>query len=340
MTRRKHEQATLLPTTRAELRQWIRTRLELADAHEEALCAAIDTVFVQHERLWQESKEEALHAVAHNLTTQMDRLRHQLSARDATVRNIARYFEELVADLTDRVHRDPKTGLATFPWFMARVEAVLRLEQQDRWCAVGLVDIRSFKALNDTFGHAVGDLIIHRVAQLLREHVRLDDIVARQALMDNQTSELHARLGGDEFCFLVSDLTEHTGAARIADRFRRAVEDYDWGAEEPRLRGTTVTVDVGVVCLTLETTAERRDVAHHLGRDLVARADASMYRAKTTRAENVCPLLVRLEHGQLVEFDHRERMAVARRRLRMSEVIFGGPASVTPTGWRSELSPK
>ena len=310
MTRRKREDANLLPTTRAELRQWIRSRLRLADTHEAALCDAIDAVFVQHERLWQESKQAALHAVSQNLTTRIDDLRHQLSARDATVHKIARYFEELVADLTDRIHRDPKTGLATFPWFIGRVEAVLRREQQDGWCAVGLVDIRSFKTLNDTFGHAVGDLIIHRVAQLLRQHVRSDDTIARQAMVEDQTRDVHARFGGDEFCFLVSGLPEHTDAARIADRFRRAVERYDWGAEEPRLAGTTVTVDVGVACLTLAQTTAGRHVARQLGPDLVARADASMYRAKTTRAEHACPLLVRLEHGHLVEFDRHDSMSL------------------------------
>src|SRR5688500_9735636 len=175
MRRRKREQTNQLPATRSELRHWIHSQLCLAEPHEKALVDAVDAVFMQYERLWQQSKDEALLAVSHTLTTRMGRLRDELSARDATVHTIARYFEDVVADLTDRIHRDAKTGLATFPWFTERLEAFLRLEQPNGWCAVGLVDIRSFKTLNDTLGHTVGDLVIDRVAQLLREFVRADD---------------------------------------------------------------------------------------------------------------------------------------------------------------------
>jgi hypothetical protein len=66
----------------------------------------------------------------------MNRMREELLARDATVSSIARYFEDLVADLTDRVHRDPKTRLMNFRRFIEQLEAFLALEQRGRWCAV------------------------------------------------------------------------------------------------------------------------------------------------------------------------------------------------------------
>ena len=97
------------PQTRSELHQWIRERMHLPAAYEQALIDAIDNVFMKHEQLWQQSKQEAIQAVSAGFTDRLKRLRDELSARDATVSSIARYFEDLVADLTDRVHRDPKT---------------------------------------------------------------------------------------------------------------------------------------------------------------------------------------------------------------------------------------
>src|SRR5207244_11751219 len=94
------------------------------------------------------------------------------SSKDATVSSISRYFEALVADLTDKSHRDPKTKLMNFGRFTDQLESFLALEQRVRWCAVGLVDITAFKWYNDALGHAVGDRIIERVAHRLREPAR------------------------------------------------------------------------------------------------------------------------------------------------------------------------
>src|SRR5262249_34308857 len=95
------------PQTRSELHTWVRERLRLPAAIESALLSAIDAVFTRHERLWQESKQEAIQALSSGFADKMARVKTELSAKDATVNSIARYFEALVADLTDRSHRDP-----------------------------------------------------------------------------------------------------------------------------------------------------------------------------------------------------------------------------------------
>src|SRR5829696_2565416 len=223
-------ESEIAPQSRSELHQWVRERLHLAGHQEQWLLEAIDNVFLQHERLWQQSKQEAIQAVSAGFTERMNRMREELSARDATVSSIARYFEDLVADLTDRVHRDPKTRLMNFRRFVEQLEAFLALEQRGRWCAVGLVDITSFKAFNDTFGHALGDKIIDRVARLLREQVRGDDLLAQDVADARVTQEMHARFGGDEFCFLIPELDDPEDAWVIAERFREAVETFDWSS--------------------------------------------------------------------------------------------------------------
>src|SRR5687767_3951697 len=174
------------PQTRTELQAWIRDHLKLPAAVESALLSAIDVVFSRHERLWQESKQEAIQALSSGFADKMAHVKNELSAKDATVSSMSHYFEQLVADLTDKSHRDPKTKLMNFGRFTEQLESFLALEQRGRWCAVGLVDITGFKWYNDALGHAVGDRIIERVAHLLREQVRSDDLLAQERVAFDQ----------------------------------------------------------------------------------------------------------------------------------------------------------
>jgi GGDEF domain-containing protein len=306
-------EAEVLPQTRNELQVWVREHLHLVPGAESALLAAIDAVFTRHERLWQESKHEAIQALSAGFADKMARVKNELSAKDATVSSIAHYFEGLVADLTDKSHRDPKTKLMNFGRFTYQLESFLALEQRGRWCAVGLVDITGFKWYNDALGHAVGDRIIERVASLLREQVRSEDLIAQDRLPPGagrpdtgdarfgRGKELHARFGGDEFCFMIPDLAASSQAHAVGERFREAVERYDWTTEDRRLSAQPVRVDVGVVCLWLGRVADRRFIARRLAADLIQRADTLMYEAKGQRATHIHLVKTRLEDGTLVE---------------------------------------
>jgi len=288
------------PQTRSELHTWIRRALHLPSGMETALVGAIDSVFTRNERLWQESKHEAIQALSAGFADKMARVKTELSAKDATVSSISRYFEALVADLTDRSQRDPKTKLMNFARFTQQLESFLALEQRGRWSAVGLVDIHGFKEYNDTLGHSAGDRIIGRVAQLLREQVRADDLLALDAGA-TRPEELHARFGGDEFCFLIPDLDDSSQAYAIGERFREAVERYDWTCEDRRFTGQPVRVDVGVVCLELGRVTERRFIGRRLAADLIQRADQLMYEAKGEPANHICLLRTRIENAMLVD---------------------------------------
>jgi GGDEF domain-containing protein len=298
-----------IPQTRNELQSWIREQLRLPAPLETSLLTAIDAVFSRHERLWQESKHEAIQALSAGFADKMARVQTELLAKDATVSSISHYFEALVADLTDKSHRDPKTKLINFGRFTEQLESFLALEQRGRWCAVGLVDITGFKWYNDALGHAVGDRIIERVAALLREQVRSDDLLAQERL-GPRTKDLHARFGGDEFCFLVPDLAECHQAHAVGERFREAVERFDWTLEDRRLEAQPVRVDVGVVCLWLGRVAERRFIARRLAADLIERADKLMYEAKSDRASHIYLVRARIENGLVVDAADGELPAV------------------------------
>src|SRR5262249_46798388 len=123
------------PQTRNELQAWVREHLTLPASLEASLLAAIDAVFTRHERLWQESKHEAIQALSAGFADKMARVQTELSAKDATVSSISRYFEALVADLTDKSHRDPKTKLMNFGRFTAPPGAVPPLQKPRPSCA-------------------------------------------------------------------------------------------------------------------------------------------------------------------------------------------------------------
>jgi diguanylate cyclase (GGDEF)-like protein len=287
------------PRTAAELRQWVRSHLHLDDEEQTQLFHAIDNVVGRQRQLIEESKHEAIRALSEGFAAKMERLQRQLTEKDVTVSNIARYFEEVVAELTEKSHRDPKTKLLNFDWFMERLESFLAVEQRVRWCGVGVVDITSFKSYNDTLGHATGDKIIERVASILSDQIRSEDFLALER--GGQGRDLHARFGGDEFCFLIPDLPGCAEAFEIADRFKEAVEAHDWSRDDRRLDTRPVMVDVGVVCLRLGPVSERRGVARKLASELIQRADTLMYDAKGRRAEHVHSTAVRVQNGELVE---------------------------------------
>jgi diguanylate cyclase (GGDEF)-like protein len=287
------------PRTTADLRRWVRDRLGLSDEALGELFRGIDSVMASQRQLIEQSKSEAIRALSEGFAAKMERLQKQLTDKDITVSNIARYFEDVVAELTEKSHRDPKTKLLNFDWFMERVESFLAVEQRVRWCGIGVVDINSFKWYNDTLGHAVGDRIIERVACILSDQIRSEDFLALERA--GEARDLHARFGGDEFCFLIPDLPGCHEAAEVANRFKASVEQHDWSRDDRRLIARPVHVDVGIVCLRLGPVAERRGVARKLAAELIQHADKLMYDAKGQHAECVFTAAVRVENGELVD---------------------------------------
>src|SRR5262245_4786684 len=302
------------PRTTADLRLWVRDQLTLSEDEENELFQVVENVVARQRQLVEESKHEAIRALSEGFAEKMSRLQKQLTEKDVTVSNIARYFEEVAAELTEKSHRDPKTKLLNFDWFMERLESFLAVEQRVRWCGIGVVDITSFKWYNDTLGHATGDRIIERVARILSDQIRSEDFLALER--GGQGRDLHARFGGDEFCFLIPDLPGCAEAVHIADRFKESVEAHDWSRDDRRLSTRPVKVDVGIVCLRLGGVAERRGVARKLSADLIHRADQLMYNAKGQKADHVRACAVRVVNGELTEIPDALLRSLENRSLR------------------------
>lgn len=153
------------------------------------------------------------------------------------------------------------TGLANRGHFAAQLDRELARARRDhRSLAVLFLDIDRLKAINDAHGHAAGDALLTETARRLSARLRGVDLVARY--------------GGDEFLVLLVDLPDDgaTQAALVVDDLTDAVE------HELDVGGTThqVSVSIGVSLYPRDAVTAS---------DLIAHADAAMYRAKPHRRD-------------------------------------------------------
>jgi len=162
---------------------------------------------------------------------------------------------ELREQLKGQALRDPLTGLGNRRF----LESALRREaaaatRGGRPLALALLDLDHFKQVNDSFGHEAGDAVLRAMGEVLREHTRVSDTVGRY--------------GGEEFLVLLPD-TGVDGALAVAghllDAVRRLTVLWPGGVLD------AITASIGVAVFPQHV--ESAD-------DLVAAADAALYRAK------------------------------------------------------------
>ncbi len=148
---------------------------------------------------------------------------------------------------------------------MQRLEESLKLSSRSASpTSVVLVDVDHFKHINDTWGHAAGDLALVRIARVLREAVRSSDVVCRY--------------GGEEFLVVLPD-TGLAGARTVAEKVRKRLVDLAITFEGHQI---PITASAGVAATRLE--AWDPDCAGALIRD----ADTALYAAKEQGRNRVC----------------------------------------------------
>ncbi len=135
----------------------------------------------------------------------------------------------LYARMEELATTDELTGLPNRRTFEDRLEkAVARHRRGERRLGLIMLDVDHFKAVNDTYGHAVGDRVLERVADVLQESVREIDVPAR--------------FGGEEFAVVLEEANREQ-ASMVAERIRSDIEALDFEAAEGRF---SCTVSLGV----------------------------------------------------------------------------------------------
>ncbi|WP_180132355.1 PAS domain S-box protein [Rhodoferax sp. BLA1] len=201
-------------------------------------------------------------------------------------RGVTRQYVALFSDISarkaneDRVRQlaffDALTELPNRRLLTDRLSQILLANKRSgHFGAVLFMDLDNFKPLNDTHGHAVGDLLLIEVARRLKASVREVDTVAR--------------LGGDEFVVLLSELdltleTSQTQAMAIADKIRRSIAEVYRLTRNSHTGSASQAVEhhctasIGVAVFDPSQT-DQENILHH--------ADEAMYRAKETGRNQV-----------------------------------------------------
>src|SRR4029450_7018858 len=97
------------PRTTADLRVWVRQHLNLDEKRAQQLFQAVEHVVGRPRQLLEQTKHDAIRALSEGFAAKMEKLQRQLTEKDVTVSNIARYFEDVVAELNHKSHRHPQT---------------------------------------------------------------------------------------------------------------------------------------------------------------------------------------------------------------------------------------
>ena len=187
------------------------------------------------------------------------------------------FYTGLVADISERkalydrlrfmAEHDGLTGLYNRTYFLDELERTVgRVQRHKKPSAVLYLDLDNFKYVNDTLGHAAGDILLVEVTSVLSKRARKCDLTAR--------------LGGDEFAVLLYDLSAEQ-AMSVAESFRSVLSQFRFVHKGKRVN---IGCSIGVSVITHETQTAAQalmqaDIGCHLakrhGRNCVHRYEPS-----------------------------------------------------------------
>lgn len=195
--------------------------------------------------------------------------------------------------LHDALH-DWLTGLPNRMLFQDRLEHALGRNRRnpDDSFAVIFLDLDRFKVINDSLGHAVGDLLLKTVARRIESCVRPGDTVAR--------------LGGDEFTILLEDVSDEATALAITSRIQEVIADPLYLDDQE----VFTTASIGVTLSVLQYTSAD---------DMIRDADTAMYHAKVRGKARAVVFDPQMHAAamQLLQLESALRWALQRNELRL-----------------------
>jgi len=164
---------------------------------------------------------------------------------------------------------DSKTGLLNAgTWEREAATEVARAVRTRSPIAVALIDVDHFKAVNDAYGHLVGDKALQAIARALTVFLREYDLVGR--------------FGGEEFALLLPQ-TKAVDAYRIAERIRTHIGNMPVAVGDADAGPVRISISIGVAAFGAKWDSNRAQLT-----ELLAAADAALYQAKRDGRDQVC----------------------------------------------------
>ena len=191
--------------------------------------------------------QRSLEELNHRLELRVAERTQALNQANAELREANQILEKLAAS-------DSLTELANRRSFFEHAAAeVQRAQRYGHPLSLQMLDIDHFKSINDHFGHAAGDEVLRKLADVLRANLRHNDLAAR--------------IGGEEFVVLLPE-TRLEAAAQHAERLRMAIAALRFPFDQS---AHSITVSIGVAAL---------DIGELSPDPMLMRADSGLYRAK------------------------------------------------------------
>ena len=216
--------------------------------------------------------------------------------------------------LLQRMRRDGRTLLYRRELGEERLLSTLREEHRGNGFGIEMVDHDRFKEYNDTFGHAIGDLVLSTTGRLFRMH---------------REGDIGVRWGGDEYLRIVRNLVTETQLGLVAGRDAELVDSFQWETLDERFKEHPPRLSIGLVYCERPSKEERAQMVQwdkqvsispeqrfddsvtvppgssfDIARKLVALADQKMYEAKRAFRDSTDPHIaqvnVRITDGQLI----------------------------------------
>lgn len=189
-----------------------------------------------------------------------EQINHQLedmvSKRTVELEKVMVRLQKANQELEQRSNEDGLTGLYNRRFLNQEFKREFRrCRRNGTHLTLMMLDIDHFKALNDSFGHLLGDQILIDIAQLLKRNLR-------------RASDTLYRYGGEEFTLLLPD-TDETGARDLAVKLASAVREHEFDTDHGPMH---ITVSIGVAVASPEV--------YDQPTQLLAAADEALYRAK------------------------------------------------------------
>lgn len=159
---------------------------------------------------------------------------------------------------------DDLTSLYNYRYFRIRLrDEVFRSQRTNRPVSLVILDVDHFKNYNDTLGHPAGDKILKKIAKILKDCIRDTDVVARY--------------GGEEFCIILPE-EDQSGSESFCKRLMEKIRNSSFYKEEIQPNGK-LTVSMGSATYPKDAS---------MIKELIVRADKSLYRAKNRGRNQFC----------------------------------------------------